>query len=427
MLSKATVIAVMLALAACTTAKTTTTETLTFWTQWTGPEFAALGKVLAKFEASHPGIKVTAVEDQADAAKFLAAVKTNTAPDAWVTYRTDQLGVFCTSGALINLGPRIDKAKIDAAIFPPAAKRVLGFEGTRCSLPFAADAFGLYYNKKLLSDAGYSAPPKTIEELTAYAKKLTTYNADGSIKTLGFMPLMNVYENYIERFAPCFAAHYFDESGKANFSRDPGWAEFFTWQRSLVEQFGFDKLTQFAAKSGDQYSAANPFEKGKIALALDGEWRTQYIKKEQPGLEYGTAPFPVPAAASNLYGVGEVAASIIGIPKGTKHPAQAWELVKYLATNTDALVDFMNEIHNVPTTLPALHSPRLDLGPNFEPFLQTFANPGSYALPILKSGSGSYIDPLTKFMEQWQAGKIKNLQAALVEVDKQVDALVAQG
>ena len=36
-----------------------------------------------------------------------------------------------------------------------------------------ADAMGLYYNEDMLKKAGLNGPPKTISELTQYAKKLT--------------------------------------------------------------------------------------------------------------------------------------------------------------------------------------------------------------------------------------------------------------
>ena len=69
-------------------------------------------------------------------------------------------------------------------------------------MPVLADVYGLYYNKDLLAAAGYTEPPKTLAELTDMAVKLTTFNDDGSIKTLGFMPLLGYYENAESHWAP---------------------------------------------------------------------------------------------------------------------------------------------------------------------------------------------------------------------------------
>ena len=68
-------------------------------------------------------------------------------------------------------------------------------------------------------------------------------------------------------------------------------------------------------------------------MHIDGEWRVAFIKSEHPELNYGTAPFPVADASPTCYGAGYITGSIIGIPKTAKHKDEAWQLVKYLATN----------------------------------------------------------------------------------------------
>ena len=46
-----------------------------------------------------------------------------------------------------------------------------------------------------------------------------------------------------------------------------------------------------------------------------------------------------PTARPTLYGAGYVTGNIVGISKGSKNPEAAWELLKYLTTDTDALVE----------------------------------------------------------------------------------------
>ena len=62
-----------------------------------------------------------------------------------------------------------------------------------------------------------------------------------------------------------------------------------------------------------------------------------------------------------------VTGSIMGIPKGTSDQAASWELIKYMTTNTDALVKLANGLANVPTTQAAADSPNLHLVPQFQP------------------------------------------------------------
>ena len=56
---------------------------------------------------------------------------------------------------------------VNESIFPEAPRDYTEFEGTRCALPMLADTYGLYYNKKLLAQAGYKSPPKTISAADA--------------------------------------------------------------------------------------------------------------------------------------------------------------------------------------------------------------------------------------------------------------------
>ena len=57
-------------------------------------------------------------------------------------------------------------------------------------------------------------------------------------------------------------------------------------------------------------------------MVFDGEWRTAFIKREHPSLNYDTAPFPAADDQPQLYGSGRVGGTIVGIPKGTKHPTR---------------------------------------------------------------------------------------------------------
>ena len=63
--------------------------------------------------------------------------------------------------------------------------------------------------------------------------------------------------------------------------------------KSLVDWYGYKNLVRFQAGLGDEFSASNAFETGKLAMNLDGEWRVAFIQAEHPKLDYGTAPMPV--------------------------------------------------------------------------------------------------------------------------------------
>ena len=401
--------------------------TLELWVNWEGPDFDALRAVVDRYEDEHPGITVEMTPAAYDTPKLIAAIQGGTAPDAVATYDQSSIGKLCSTGAWVDLADHIEADDVDPAEFAPAVRDAGTFEGTTCALPYIGDTFGLYYNKALFAEAGITAPPTTFSELADAAKKLTKLNPDGSIAVAGFVPIVNYYEQYIVRYGPVTGGQYFDDQGKSVFGEDPGWKGFFEWQRQLIDDLGgYEELTKFTATAGEEFSPENPFQTGKIAMVMDGEWRTRFIEEEAPDLDYGTAAFPVLDGHPDLLGASIVGPEVLGIPKGSDHEDEAWDLIHWLATDTAGMVEFVNAIHNVPSTEEALASSDLDLGDHFGVFLEAFRHPGSGQPPLIEEGT-AYFDPITAFAEKWQAGEVDDLDAGMEGVDEEVDAVIARG
>src|SRR5215213_4694236 len=396
---------------------------ITLWVGFTDRELGVFKNAVKDFEALHPGVKVKVVGAISDD-KIIAASRGGKAPDVAQSFTADNSGAFCGSGAWVDLKPYLERDKISDTIFPPAPRSYTQFKGTRCALPMLADAQGLYYNKDLFKKAGLNGPPKTISQLTQYAKKLTVRNPDGSRKVVGFNPVMNWYENTPAGFGPMFGAKWVDDSGKSSLSTDPAWQKLLKWQKDLIDWYGYDKLVKFQAGLGDEFSAQNAFEKGKVAMNMDGEWRTAFIADEAPKLNYGTAPLPVDDANPDLYGGGYTTGNIAGIPKRAQHPEQGWALLKYLATDDKAMVQLSNGLRNVPTTVSSAKSPDLKPDPKFETFLKIYSSPNTTTTPVTAAGSANQ-EAFNSFTNKWQAGRVSDLQAGLQGVDKQIDAQLA--
>jgi multiple sugar transport system substrate-binding protein len=251
------------------------------------------------------------------------------------------------------------------------------------------------------------------------AKKLTVRNADGSLKRVGLNPLFGHYETISDGLRQAYGAPWFDAAGKPVLSKDPRWAAMLKWQKALVDWYGYDKLRKFTAASADEFGASNDFEIGRVAMQYDGEWRTAFLKAEHPELTYTTAPFPAADGQAGQYGSGPIAGDIVAVPKGSKHPDEAWLLIKYLASDTDALVGLSNRLRNLPTTKAANTSPKLAKDPHFAPFFKIFTNPKSQFNPLTPIGQ-QYGDTFAAFANKWQAGQVKDLAAGLKSLDKQI-------
>src|SRR5205807_6553230 len=135
-------------------------------------------------------------------------------------FNSYNVGVYCGTGGWIDLAPLMKQSGIQASMFPAATQYYTQYGGTRCALPLLADTYGLYYNKALFKAAGIAGAPKTMDELTADAKKLTKFNPDGSIKVLGIDPLIGFYENVPERWITSWGGKWLDSSKHAILAKD---------------------------------------------------------------------------------------------------------------------------------------------------------------------------------------------------------------
>src|SRR5581483_4803335 len=173
---------------------------LTIWVGFSASthEFGVFKSVVAGYDKANPAVNVKVVGDINDN-KIVAAIRAGSPPDVVSSFNSYNVGIYCGTGAWIDLAPFMKKDHISVSEFPPATQYYTQYNGQRCALPMLADTYGLYYNKTLFAKAGIKGPPKTIAELTADAKKLTVRNRDGSLKVVGFNPFIGFYENVPER------------------------------------------------------------------------------------------------------------------------------------------------------------------------------------------------------------------------------------
>lgn len=402
--------------------------TINFWHAWSAPsETKAVKDLIAGFAKAHPNIHVNVVANMTDD-KMNQALRTggDKAPDVISSFTTNNVGKFCSSNALIDLNPFFKKSGVDPdTTFPKAMNEYTQYDGNRCTVPLLGDAYGLYYNKTAFEKAGITNPPKTWSEFEADAKKLTIPDGNG-YKQLGFMPDYHGWETTTEHYFAQFSPTYFDTSGKSSLAKDPAFKAGFTLQKKLVDELGgFQKLEKYRSKLGDEWGPKHPFHTGQVAMQLDGEWRLGMALDAKPKFDIGVAPLPVPDDQAAQYGKGYITGTIAGIAATSKKQNAAWELVKYMTTDTDAVVGFSNAIHNVPSTLEALKSPKLKYDPRFKTFLDIAANPNSTTTPASING-GQYLVTIQQFGYDYESGKAADLDAGLAGAAKQIDTDIAQ-
>ncbi|MEU4549046.1 extracellular solute-binding protein [Nonomuraea dietziae] len=384
----------------------------------TDAEVKAFDEAIAGFNKKFPQITVKttkAVQDD----QITQAIRSGKAPDVAASFTTDNVALWCKTGAFQDLTAVVKQDGIDLSVLPAASRSYTEFEGKRCMMPLLADAYGMFYNKALMKG---NEPPRTLSELTRLTKELTVRDPDGTIKVAGFVPSFQYYENSPSHLAPMVGAKWYNDDGTSAIGSDPAWKQLLTWQKELVDWYGYANLEKFRRSLGDEWGSAHPFFKGKVAMIVDGEWRNAMIANDSKAksLDYGTAPLPVADDKPDLYGSGFTAGTVIGVPKGAKNPQHAWELIKHLTTDTDSLVTLSNALRNVPTTKAAMDSPELAADANFKTFLDIFAHPKTSTLPASVNSVFNQ-DSLSTFLVTWEKGAVKDLDAGLKGVDKRIN------
>ena len=395
--------------------------TLTVWSNYSDRELEEVTKALKTFNKKFPNIEIKH-EGSQDDDKITAGIRSGNTPDVALSFTTDNIGQFCSSGAFQPLKAYIDRDKVDLNQLSPAVQEYTEYKGNRCAMPMLTDVYAMYFNKDLLANAGVTNPPKTLDELYDAAVKATKKAPNGDIEVAGYLPTMGFYANRPTILAPSFGAEW-EKDGKSSLASSPGFSEMMKFQKKLVDFYGYVALERFRAGLGQEYSADHAFHQGKIAIMIDGEYRTAFLKAQAPQIKFGTAPFPTLKPAD--YGTAFTTGTIMGIPKGAKNPGAAWELIKHLSFDTDTIVDLSNAIKNVPSTKAAMESPKLEVDEQFKTFIDLAKSDKLKGNPVTPIGD-AHIKAVTDFSVSYQSGKVADLEAGLKEVDKNIDDQIAK-
>ena len=257
--------------------------------------------------------------------KTLLSIIGGTPPDV-VSLIAAWVPELANRNAVIPLDKYCEENMITQNIFMPAFWRMLTFHGHTWALPTTPTATALYWNKDLFKAAGLDPerPPKTLEELKEYSNKLTKRKENGKITQLGFLPSWPMWA--FGFYGILFGGSWGDtESGNITANNDKN-IEAWEWAQSYVKELGGENVQTFQEEFGNYQGPSNPFYTGKIAFEINGVWEGNFIPRFAPKMKWGAAP--APNKDKKLITV--VDCDCILIPKGSKHPKEAFEFISWL-------------------------------------------------------------------------------------------------
>jgi len=251
------------------------------------------------FQKKHPTITLNLIPVPFDDlyAKFIPSIAAGNEPEIMMGY-DEWLSNKDVSKLFYPLTPNLfTKDEFKQFIYEAALKNITGKDGNYYGVPWAtgANAFGFIYHKDLFKQAGIDpAKIQSWDDLKVAAKKLTVYNADGTIKRSG------VLFTYTE------AANAFLDMVQEQGARDKMFnTQTLTWNfnipeaKKALETFKwFVDNKVFDPQSGD-YATSFPNKLG--AMLLIGPWNVGGVMTSFPELDVGYMLMPpFPTASTKL-------------------------------------------------------------------------------------------------------------------------------
>lgn len=301
------------------------------------------------------------------------------------------------AGWLDDLRPYIADQKItapdiDMADFSEASMKVAtGPDGKINVIPSNQDLFILFYNKELLAQKGFKAPPKTYDELVTIAKAVN----DPSKNVAGFVGrgLKNANVVLYDNILLGWDQETVTPDGKKLLTDTPAAVEAATWYQKVMREFGPPGNIGF-----NWAECQTTFMQGRGAMWWDGiGFSAPLLDKTKSKVveQVGFAPVPAGPKAHNCATFIEG----IGIPAGAKNKKPAWLFVQW-ATGKDML----NEVLRSGSGTPARQSPykRDDIIANSN-FPKEWFETTATSLKIARSGL-PVIAPVIEFRDTIGAG-----------------------
>ena len=324
---------------------------ITFWYSHSGDEAAAFEQAIASYNASQDKVEVEGLS-VTDKQKIIVALSGSEAPDVIEVSNQDIIN-YANNGLIKTLNDKADADGYDVAgTYSAQALTANTLNDDLYGMPLAAMIIEMFYNKDILAEIGYDAPPTTMEELYEMAVKATELDADGNITRLGYplFPLASARQEGIY----AFGGRWWSEDGTTLTPDDPGILDSLHMNVEYRSLYGIDKVNEFVATANtNRYTENDMFFAGKQLFRFDGTWLDAMIKANNADLNYGVALIPGTEAHPEDQGASRYETNSLAIPVTCQNEDAAWDFIKYF-TNSDATKQLLISMANLPV-LPTLY------------------------------------------------------------------------
>ncbi len=232
---------------------------------------------------------------------------------------------YATNGILLDVSDRITPEMEEGVL--PGAWTTVEFEGARYGVPWILDTKYLFYNREMLAEAGFDAPPRTWAELSTQAQ---------AIKDAGIVEYPIVWSWAQAEAVICdyttllsaFGGEFLDAEGKPAFQTGGG-LEALEYMVGTVEA----GLTNPNSTEYLEEDVRRVFSNGEAAFALNWTYMFNLANQGEDSQvkgQVGVVPAP------GVEGVTEVSAMNgsmgLGVTAASDAPDAAWAFVEHMTS-----------------------------------------------------------------------------------------------
>ena len=289
--------------------------------------------------------------------KLMAAVAAGEAPD--IAFLDNfQIASWAAQNALTALDDLMAGVGLTLDGMYDWAKEGSVYQGKTYSIPYNGDVRCLFVNLDMFEAAGLTVDdvPRTIDELTEVAKKLTIEDEQGFVQA-GIIPWNNAGKP-IYTWGWAFGGQFYDKEKNELTVNAPEIIEAVQWEYDLASSFGLTKFRDWANGIITGSGATDAFISGKVAMTVKRNDELYDINKYAPDMNLHIAPIPTKDASHTTTWAGGWGWTI---PRGAKNPEAAIEFMKFavneesqtiLATMTNSLSSLKSVNEAVYTSNP---------------------------------------------------------------------------
>jgi len=300
----------------------------------------SLKEAFVIFEQENPDIKVKldVVSYGEKETKYTTEIEAGVGPDVFHLHAYS-IKSFIEKKYTYDITPFIQAEGpgfIDA--WYPQTVELMKKDGRYYAMPGDFMAMVLFYNKNLYREAGLdpSKPPRTWDEFLEYARKLTRdRDGDGKIDTWGFGTIGAIDPGFELRFTPILFSHggtYLTNDNKCSALNTP---EAMEALKFFVELVTVHKVVPPGVTAQNPGTVRQQMANEQIAMLLGSGWTPPIVHSNNPSLNafevLEAAPVPVKAGTKPEFSTTAWLSAWVINPH-TKHPQEAWKLVKFITS-----------------------------------------------------------------------------------------------